>query len=161
LISLVVVSIAMKQLQRYAQAFLKLLLKRPILGTTIIPILPDGRIVLVRRRDDGRWSLPGGILDWGEDVMTTAQRELTEETGLQLQTVKRLVGVYSTPDRDPRFHSVSVAIAVEANGSFHVHDVAEISEVKAFNPTDLPSEPLSHDHSRQLQDYLSGQTGLA
>jgi 8-oxo-dGTP pyrophosphatase MutT (NUDIX family) len=52
--------------------------------TSIIPILPDGRIVLIRRRDNGRWALPGGIVDWGEDIPTTVRRELAEETGLEL-----------------------------------------------------------------------------
>ncbi len=151
----------MGQIQRYARALLGLFLRRPILGTTVIPVLPDGRIVMVRRRDNGRWSLPGGLIDWGEDVLTAAARELAEETGLSLLNVQRLVGVYSHPKRDPRFHSISVAIAVDVTGEFTIHDIHEISEIQAFPSDNLPNEPLSHDHARQLQDYLTGQIGLA
>ncbi|MGP1382170.1 MAG: NUDIX hydrolase [Thainema sp.] len=150
----------MGQVRRYARALLGLFLRRPILGTTVIPVLPDGRIVMVRRRDNGRWSLPGGLIDWGEDVITAAARELAEETGLTVLQVQRLVGVYSHPKRDPRFHSISVAIAVDVTGEFAIHDIQEISEIQAFPSDGLPNEPLSHDHARQLQDYLTGQIGL-
>ena len=30
-------------------------------------LLSDGRIVLILRRDDELWGLPGGLVDWGED----------------------------------------------------------------------------------------------
>ncbi len=90
-----------RTLWRYGQTILGIIFRHPITGTSIIPILPDGRIVLIRRRDNGLWSLPGGMVDWGEDVPTTIQRELMEETGLELVKIRRLVGVYSAPDRDP------------------------------------------------------------
>jgi 8-oxo-dGTP diphosphatase len=53
--------------------------------------------------------LPGGYLDQGETFAEAAARELTEETGLD--NVERLVrvGLYDTPDRDPRGRMVSVA----------------------------------------------------
>lgn len=151
----------MGQLWRFARTFLGLVLRRPIVGASIIPILPDGQIVLVRRRDNGQWGLPGGIIDWGEDITTAAQRELLEETGLQLTQVQRLVGIYSHPFRDPRFHAICVVVAAEACGSLQVQDQAEILEAQAFALAELPKENLSHDHSRQLQDYLAGATVLA
>ena len=40
------------------------------------------RLLLVRRRDDGLWALPGGITDPGETLAESACRELAEETGL-------------------------------------------------------------------------------
>ena len=51
----------MKQLQRYAQAALGAIFRHPLTGTSIIPVLSDGRIVLVQRRDNGKWSLPGWL----------------------------------------------------------------------------------------------------
>jgi 8-oxo-dGTP diphosphatase len=151
----------MGQLWRYARTLLGLILRRPIVGTSIIPILPDGRIALVRRRDNGQWGLPGGIVDWGEDVTAAAHRELLEETGLQLVQIDRLVGVYSHPDRDPRFHSICVVLAAEAQGAMKVYDSDEIVEVQAFTVSDIPKEHLAHDHQQQLQDYLNGATVLA
>ncbi|HSM82822.1 MAG TPA: NUDIX hydrolase [Nodosilinea sp.] len=138
-----------------------LLLRRPILGTCVIPLLADGTIVLVRRRDNGLWSLPGGIVDWGEDVITAAARELKEEAGLGTVDLDRLVGVYSQPGRDPRFHSVCVTVAVRVSGTPYAADPREILEARAFTPAMLPWERLSHDHRQHLQDFLNGATVLA
>ncbi|MEL6468131.1 MAG: NUDIX hydrolase [Cyanobacteria bacterium J06623_4] len=146
---------------RPVRTLLGLLLQRPIIGTSVIPVLPDGRIVLIRRRDNGLWSLPGGIVDWGEDLATAATRELAEETGLTLVSVGRLVGVYSSPTRDPRFHSICIALEAKAEGELQIYDPDEVLAVQAFLTSDLPQERLSHDHTQQLQDYLSGQTVLA
>ena len=137
------------------------LLRHPISGTSIVPVMPDGRIVLVRRRDTDKWALPGGVIDWGEEIRTTVRRELKEETGLQLVNIRRLVGVYSQPLRDPRFHSVCVMVEADVDGTFNVQDTLEISDIKAFQREDIPVEELSHDHSKQIKDYFSGETVLA
>ncbi len=146
---------------RPVRTLLGLMLRRPIVGTSVIPLLPDGRIVLIRRRDNGLWGLPGGIVDWDEDVETAARRELAEETGLKLTAVGRLVGVYSASGRDPRFHSVCVALEAQVEGSFEVFDTAEVLDVQAFDIEALPSGELAHDHAAQLKDYFSGKTVLA
>lgn len=146
---------------RPIRTLLGLLLQRPILGTSIVPLLPDGRIVLIRRRDTNRWALPGGIVDWGEDLSTAAARELTEETGLTLVAIGRLIGVYSDAERDPRFHSVCVALSAQAKGELQTYDPDEVIEIQAFTVDDLPIEQLDHDHTQQLKDYLAGKTVLA
>ena len=151
----------MGQLWRYIKTVMGVIFRHPITGATIIPILPDGRIVLIRRQDTGKWGLPGGIVDWGEDLLTTAKRELTEETGLELVQIRRLVGVYSSPDRDPRIHSISILMAAEVTGTMSVQDTLEVLDVQAFSSEMLPLENLSHDHERQLRDYLQGLTILA
>ncbi|MBD2182216.1 NUDIX hydrolase [Planktothrix sp. FACHB-1355] len=146
---------------QFVQTVLGILFRHPVTGTTIIPVLPDGKIVLIRRRDTGQWGLPGGIVNWGEDVPTTVERELEEETGLKLVKICRLVGVYSAPDRDPRVHSISIVVEVEAQGTMQAQDTLEVSEVRAFDLSSLPKGQLSHDHDRQLQDYLDGSITLA
>ncbi len=151
----------MRRLWQIGKTVLGIMFRHPVTGTTFIPVLPDGRIVLVRRRDDGCWSLPGGIVEWGEDIPTTIRRELAEETGLELVAIGRLVGVYSAFDRDPRMHSICVLVEVQARGTMQVRDTLELSEVRAFLPAELPLGELSHDHDRQLQDYLSNKTALA
>ncbi len=150
-----------RSLWRIGQTVLGIIFRHPITGTSIIPILPDGRIVLIRRRDDGLWALPGGMVDWGEDIPSTVHRELMEETGLEVAQIKRLVGVYSSPDRDPRIHSICVVVEAEVEGKMVIQDELEVMEIQAFPPDALPSEPMSHDHSRQLRDYLHGLTTLA
>lgn len=151
----------MQQLQRYLQTALGLVFRHPITGTSIVPILPDGRIVLVQRRDNGKWSLPGGIVDWGEDIPSAVRRELAEETGLSIVEIKRLVGVYSSPERDSRFHSICILVEALVDGTMQVQDSLEVMAIRAFSPTDIPQGDLSHDHDRQIEDYFRGATILA
>ena len=56
------------------------------------------RISLTRRADNGQWCMPGGAVESGESVAEACEREVFEETGLNVQ-VRRLVGVYSHPDQ--------------------------------------------------------------
>lgn len=150
-----------KKLWQFGQSILKLLLHHPLTGTCVIPVLPDGRIVLVNRRDNGRWACPGGMVDWGENIPSTVKRELMEETGLELVKINRLVGVYSELDRDHRFHSICVVVSADVQGTFEIEDSIEIKDVKAFESNALPFGELSHDFDRILQDYLNGQTTVS
>ena len=151
----------MRRLWQFCQTVIGIIFRHPVPGTSIIPILPDGRIVLVQRQDNGLWSLPGGMVDWGEDIATAVRRELAEETGLELVKIRRLVGVYSAPDRDPRIHSICILVEAEVNGRMKIQDTLEVKEVKAFSPSSLPPGKLAHDHTQQLQDYFAGLTKLA
>ncbi len=57
----------------------------------------DGRLLLTRRAINpahGKWTFPGGYVDWGEPVDAAAVRETYEETGLEV-ALQGLVGVYS------------------------------------------------------------------
>jgi 8-oxo-dGTP diphosphatase len=59
----------------------------------------DGRILLTRRAihpSYGKWTFPGGYVDWGEPVDAAAIRETYEETGLRVE-LGGLLGVYSYP----------------------------------------------------------------
>ena len=44
----------------------------------------EGRVLLVRRRDFDKWSLPAGSADEGESLLVCVQREVLEETGLEM-----------------------------------------------------------------------------
>ncbi|MEB3175691.1 MAG: NUDIX hydrolase [Cyanobacteriota bacterium] len=146
----------MSQFWRYTRTLLKVAFRHPITGVTLIPRLEDGRLVLIQRRDTGQWGLPGGLVDWGETLTAAARRELKEETGLELAEAPRLAGVYSDPERDPRMHSISILLAVEATGELRVEDGLEVIQAEAFPLSELPLGNLSHDHDRQLRDYLAG-----
>lgn len=61
-------------------------------GTTAVVPDADGRVLLQRREDDGRWGLPGGWLDPGETPEQGILREVLEETGIVVE-VERLVVV--------------------------------------------------------------------
>lgn len=62
----------------------------------------DGKVLLVERGKEpwkGKWSLPGGSLEFGETVRQAAHRELAEETGIEAVLVK-LVDVDDAITRD-------------------------------------------------------------
>ena len=148
------------QLWRHLRAAMRLLLRHPTLSVGMIPVYPDGRIVLARRVDSDRFGVPGGIVDWGETIEEAARRELEEETGLEIVRVIRLVGVYSSPARDPRTHAVNVALAVEVRGEPAIRDPLEISEIHAFAPGDIPYDHLAFDGEQQLRDFLAGTVAV-
>ncbi len=52
-----------------------------------------GRALLIQRCDNGRWEPPGGVLELGEPIISGLRREVSEETGLDVQP-ERLTGVY-------------------------------------------------------------------
>lgn len=149
----------MLSLWRYAQTVLGIIFRHPVTGVSIIPLLPNGQIVLVLRQDNGRWGLPGGLIDWGENLTVAVKRELEEETGLQLLSISRLAGVYSAPDRDPRMHSICIAVEAQVDGTLEIRDRLEIADVAAFSRENLPS-PLAHDHAQQLANYFQGTTAV-
>lgn len=65
----------------------------PKVGCSVAAFDDDGRVVLIKRADTGRWALPGGYAEVGSPPSVNALRELHEETGFHAQ-LERLVGVY-------------------------------------------------------------------
>lgn len=60
-------------------------------------ILRGDKVLMVRERDDEWWSLPGGGVEYGDDVITALKRELQEELGLKQQDIEtdgKVVYVY-------------------------------------------------------------------
>lgn len=58
-----------------------------------IVVRDDGRVLVIKRDDNGHWEAPGGVLELDESFEAGVQREVLEETGLTV-TVERLTGVY-------------------------------------------------------------------
>ena len=134
------------------------LLRRPVVGICAIARTPDGEIVLIRRGDTGEWCLPGGTLEWGETLGTAIVREVFEETGYEVTSVGKVTGVYSRPDRDLRFHAVTVCVeatVVKPAASSGPVNQLEIRDVRAFAERELP-ETLSMGMTDALRDALAG-----
>jgi 8-oxo-dGTP diphosphatase len=121
------------------------------LPTADVIIEVGDRIVLVRRKNPPEgWAIPGGFVEVGETVETAAVREALEETGLAVELVM-LLGVYSDPLRDPRFHTVGTVYVGQADGKPAGGDDA--AEARLFGEGDLPS-PIAFDHAKILSDYF-------
>lgn len=128
-------------------------LKTPHLSADIIIELvdrPHRPIVLIERKNPPYgWAIPGGFVEVGEWLEQAAIREAAEETCIQV-TLKVLLGVYSKPGRDPRFHTVTAVFVAEARGEPKAADDAKNVHIAALD--DLPKE-LAFDHDTILEDY--------
>ena len=112
--------------------------------------IPGRPIVLIERKNPPYgWAIPGGFVDIGETVETTAVREAREEVSLQV-SLRALLGIYSGPTRDPRGHTVTAVYIAEASGTPVAADDAK--HVGIFTLDQLPA-PLAFDHAMVLQDY--------
>ncbi len=71
--------------------------ERPRHSVSAIGVVPDaaGRVLLQRRRDNGAWEPPGGVLELAERITDGLVREVAEETGLVVAPVV-LTGVYKS-----------------------------------------------------------------
>ncbi|ASW54922.1 NUDIX domain-containing protein [Plantactinospora sp. KBS50] len=100
----------------------------------------DGRVLLVRRSDNGRWSLPAGVIDPGEQPADAVLREVYEETGVRVRIdgvggVATHPAVYPNGDRCEYLHVWFRCRAVA--GEPRVND-DESTEVAWFEPDRLP-----------------------
>lgn len=114
-------------------------LRRPVVGVAVAGRTDDGRWLLIRRADTGTWALPGGTVEWGETLAESYPRELEEEAGVVSSSFERVTGVFSRPDRDPRFHAITVVVRcrIEPPTKPPVNPL-EILEARLFADHELP-----------------------
>lgn len=100
----------------------------------------------------GRWALPGGHVDEGEDLLTAAKRELKEETKLDAQyRLAAQVGTFGSPTRDPRGHYISTAYVVIFDGLQEVEGADDAKEARWFDVSELSEDQLAFDHALILK----------
>lgn len=91
---------------------------QPVVGIGVI-IVQNGKIVLIKRGNDpgkGKWSIPGGLVELGEQIQETVVREAKEETCLAVKNPE-LIDVVDNVDRDAegkvKYHYIIVDYLVE------------------------------------------------
>lgn len=116
----------------------------------------SGPIVLIQRANEPKgWALPGGFVDYGESVERAAVREALEETGLTVELIA-LLGVYSQPGRDPRFHTQTTVFTARSKGEPTAG--SDAAALKLFSLDELPS-PICFDHGLILEHYRQWRNG--
>jgi 8-oxo-dGTP diphosphatase len=114
----------------------------------------DGKVLLIERKNPPfGWALPGGFIDYGEAAENAAVREVLEEVQLEVELVRQL-HTYSTPDRDPRQHTLTVVFVgkiLDPQANPMAADDAK--ECRFFARDDLPE--LAFDHAQVLEDYFT------
>jgi len=94
----------------------------------------EGRALVIKRRDNDCWQLPGGILELGESFAEGVRREVLEETGYEIEP-ERLTGVYKNM---PRAIIALVFRARLING--HARPSAESRNVEWWTPEQVRAE---------------------
>jgi 8-oxo-dGTP diphosphatase len=121
----------------------------PLVGVGAI-IIEEDRVALVKRGHpplQGRWSIPGGVLEIGETLRKAAVREALEETGLTIEPGE-LLGVFErvVPDEEGRmkYHYVLIDfLCRRISGELQAGDDAE--EVRWFRRNELGMLGLSKE----------------
>ena len=133
------------------------ILRRPVVGVAVVANTPDGRWLLIQRGDTKKWALPGGTLEWGESLRCSVERELMEEAGVRVLRMGELCGVYSDPDRDYRFHAVTVVVRAEVSAPEKPPmNSLEIRDVGLFSANSLPQD-LSLTMGDMLRNAMEGK----
>ncbi len=111
----------------------------------------QGILLIERRNPPHGWALPGGFIDYGESAEQAAVREAHEETGLDVR-LTGLLGVYSDPDRDPRFHTLSVAYTAQCEDNEIPYAGDDAKNARFFPLDELPTD-IAFDHRRIIADF--------
>ncbi len=109
---------------------------------------PEARVLLVRRTNEpekGRWTLPAGFVDAGEDPVRAAERECLEETGLQVR-VTGLADVLAGQEHPRGAHILIVYRGEISGGELAAGDDAD--RAAFFSLRRLP--PLAFESTRRL-----------
>ena len=116
----------------------------------------DGRILLLRRKDNDKWTMPGGAMDFGESLVECAVREVREETGFDIE-ISGLIGTYTDPnvliaysDGEIRQEFTLVYAAKIKSGELKIDH--ESKEAVWVSIADGLSLPLADSQRRRLQD---------
>jgi ADP-ribose pyrophosphatase YjhB (NUDIX family) len=130
-------------------------------STTAVVQDSDGRIVLVKRKDNDLWALPGGGMEPGESIEDTAVREVLEETGLVVG-VSGLIGVYTNPrhvmeysDGEVRQQFSLCFTTVLKGGELRIDD--ESTDIAWVATDEIQSLPMHPSMRLRIEHFLENR----
>jgi 8-oxo-dGTP pyrophosphatase MutT (NUDIX family) len=120
-----------------------------------------GRVLMIRRDDNGNWALPGGGIDLGESVPEAGIRETVEETGVTCE-ITGILGTYTDPkhvilytsDGEARQEFSIVLTARPLSGEPTTSD--ESLEVRWVPRDELPSLRMDPSMRMRIDHFLAG-----
>jgi ADP-ribose pyrophosphatase YjhB (NUDIX family) len=116
------------------------------------------RILLIRRSDNDLWSIPGGAMEIGESISETVVREVSEETGLDVEPLY-VIGIYSSPrhvveysDGEVR-QQFSICFACKLLGG-QIRTSSESTEVRFVTHEEATDLRMTSSIRQRIDDYL-------
>ena len=130
---------------------------RPAVTADCVVITKEAepKVLLIQRGADpykGCWAFPGGFMNMDETTEQCAIRELEEETGLKVSTVRQ-IGAYSKVDRDPRGRTITVAYLAIIDKPAQVTGQDDAAKAEWFPLSALPE--LAFDHADIMADAIN------
>lgn len=116
-------------------------------------VVRDGSILLILRGQapsKGRWSLPGGRLEWGETLVEAVRREVREETGLDVE-VGALAGMVERI-YPPEFHYVILDYFATVSGG-HLRPGGDVTDARWVPLAEVAALPLADRLLEALRDF--------
>lgn len=115
-------------------------------------------LLLQKRKDDGYWSLHGGIMEIGETYKEAVIRETYEELSIDIEVID-CIGIYHDPEKvfpsgDKAHIICAVFLAKHVSGDFSL-DSNEVTDLKFFRYDNLPNIKAK-DHLDAIHDYYKG-----
>ncbi len=116
------------------------------------------RVLLMREKTDGRWSLPGGWADPGDAPSAAVTREILEETGYHSSAVKLIAcwdrELQGNPPPLP-VHVYKLFFLCRSDGTLQAPAALETLDVGWFDVDALPPLSLGRVNQRQLERALA------
>ena len=118
----------------------------PVVGVGAV-VIDRGRVLLIRRGREplkGHWSIPGGVLELGEELTQGLRRELREETGLEV-TPLEVIAIFDRIFREGakvRYHYVIVDYVCRKRAG-RVQSGSDVTEARWVHRADLARYELS------------------
>lgn len=134
---------------KYLEYMRRKMFEGPFLTVDGIVLYDRGIVMIERSNPPLGWALPGGFVDYGESVEQAVIREIKEETNLDFKDVRQFK-VYSSPGRDPRFHTVSVVFTGRGEGVLRADSDARNAKVAGLK--NLPAK-VAFDHREIIKEW--------
>lgn len=113
-------------------------------------VFRDDKLLLIRRRDNGLWALPGGFIEPGETLAEATRRELLEEAGVEGRVVSLLAvldsRLWKSPVRFQLYHHILLADIDDATPRAPMGDgpTTETLDAKFYGEHELPELHAGH-----------------